>query len=170
LNPQDVFLHFTATGWTAIGSIATAVSIIALSCFNVFYLIAARKQASAAEQTLGLLQQQMVMSERPFVAIHAHYDEAIQATAVYAHNQGIGPALDVVADLLFKPGGESERSSYGVGCLAVDEKFRFLIGAESGKLISAIIGYKSISGQWWQTKVSLIGGNPSLTEVHKLDE
>ena len=85
MQPQpDVFMHFTATGWTAIGSIVGAVSIIILAVFNVFYLTAARvasraanaqadagqsaaqaaiKQAEAAEKTLSELRYQFTMHE-----------------------------------------------------------------------------------------------------------
>lgn len=80
----DVFMHLTATGWTAIGSIVGTASIIILAVFNVFYLKAARaasraahaqaeasqsaaqaasKQAEAAEKTLSELQYQFTMQE-----------------------------------------------------------------------------------------------------------
>lgn len=85
MQPQpDAFIHLTATGWTAIGSIVGAVSIITLAVFNVFYLEAARaasraanaqadtghraaeaasKQAEAAEKTLSELRYQFTMHE-----------------------------------------------------------------------------------------------------------
>jgi hypothetical protein len=67
LDQPERFLWFTGTGWTGIGSIVSAVSIAVLSGFNYFYLRAAKKQANAAQQTLNLLEQQLMMSERPFV-------------------------------------------------------------------------------------------------------
>ena len=83
-EPTEQFLRFTATGWTAIGSIVGAVSIVALAIFNVLYLKAARaasgaataqaeagqsaalaasKQAEAAEKTLSELRLQFTMQE-----------------------------------------------------------------------------------------------------------
>lgn len=168
MDQPDFFLHLNATGWTAIGSIAGAVSIIALAVFNIFYLIAARKQANAAQETLRLLQKQLLMSERPFIAVHAQYNEVISAATVYAHNQGVGPALDVEANLVFVS-NENVEHSYMVGCLAVNEKFQFLIGDKSNELVSATLRYKSISGQSWVTKVQSIGGHPLSTDVSMAD-
>ncbi len=165
VDQPEVFWHFTATGWTAIGSVVSAISILVLSGFNYFYLRAAREQADAAQQTLTLLHEQMVMSERPFVAIHSVYDEEIGVVVVRAVSQGSGPAIDVEAHLIYEPGAESGQAEYGVGCLAVGERFQFLIGQESSKLTSATLRYRSISGRRWRTTVQLIGGHPVLTKV-----
>jgi hypothetical protein len=165
VEQPETFWHFTATGWTAIGSIVSALSIILLSVFNFFYLRAARKQAEAAQETLELLHEQMVMSERPFVAIHSQYDEEIDTVIVHAVSQGSGPALDVEAHLIFKPGAQSGQAEYGLGCLAVEERFRFLIGHDSSKLTSVTLRYRSISGRRWRTSVQLIGGQAVLTTV-----
>ena len=165
VDQPEVFWHFTATGWTAIGSIVSALSIVALSFFNFFYLRVARQQADAAKQTLGLLHEQLVMSERPFVAIHSKYDQDIDTVIVHAVSQGSGPALDVDANLIFEPGAQSSHAAYGVGCLAVEERFRFLIGQESSKLASVTLRYRSISGRRWRTTVPLLGGLPVLTKV-----
>lgn len=83
-SQPDIFMHLTATGWTAIGSIVGAVSIIILAVFNVLYLKAARvasraanaqaeagqsaaqaasKQAEAADKTLSELRYQFTMHE-----------------------------------------------------------------------------------------------------------
>jgi len=61
--PSEAFLHFTTTGWTAIGSIVSAVSIVVLAIFNFLYLKAARKQAGVAEQTLRELQYQFTLQQ-----------------------------------------------------------------------------------------------------------
>jgi hypothetical protein len=165
VSQPDIFWHLTATGWTAIGSVVSAVSILLLSVFNVLYLCAAKKQAAAAQQTLGLLHEQMVMSERPFVAIHSKYDQEIDTVIVRAVSQGSGPALDVEALLVFEPGAESGQVEYGIGCLAVGEKFHFLIGQDSRKLNSAALRYRSISGRRWRTAVRIMGGHPVFTDV-----
>jgi len=140
------FLHFTATGWTALGSMVGAVSIVVLSVFNFFYVRAASRQARAAHQTLNLLEKQLMMSERPFVAIHSEYNDTLGIVTVHAINQGSGPAIDVRAHLDFKPGAESGQVEYGVGCLATEESFLFLIGENSEKLTAATLRYKSLSG------------------------
>lgn len=64
----DVFLHLTATGWTAIGAIVGAASIIALVVFNVLNLKSAwaalrvgNAQAEVAQKTLAELQYQFNM-------------------------------------------------------------------------------------------------------------
>ena len=83
-SQRDIFMHQTATGWTAIGSIVGAVSIIVLAVFNILYLKAARaasrasnaqaeagqsaaqaasKQAEAADKTLRELRYQFTMHE-----------------------------------------------------------------------------------------------------------
>lgn len=63
---NETFLHLTATGWTAVGSIVGALSVIALSFFNAFALRAANRsaretanQAAIAKQTLDALQTQI---------------------------------------------------------------------------------------------------------------
>jgi hypothetical protein len=115
--------------------------------------------------TLGLLHEQMVMSERPFVAIHSKYDQEIDTVIVRAVSQGSGPALDVEALLVFEPGAESGQVEYGIGRLAVGEKFHFLIGQDSRKLNSAALRYRSISGRRWRTAVRIMGGHPVFTDV-----
>lgn len=64
MSGPDVFWGFTATGWTAIGSIISAGSIVVLSIFNILNLNAANeaakaanKQATSAENSLKELQQ-----------------------------------------------------------------------------------------------------------------
>lgn len=165
IDQPEKFLHFTSTGWTALGSIVSAVSILVLSVFSVLNLLVVRKQANAAKKSLKLIRKQMAMAERPFVAIHSKYDEELGAPVVYAVSQGAGPALDVYAHLDFKPGAESGQSEYTVGCLAKDEKFQFLIGMNSAWLSGATLRYKSVSGQRWRTTISLLGGNSMLTKV-----
>jgi hypothetical protein len=80
----ETFLHLTTTGWTAIGSIVGALSIVALAIFNLLYLRtasaaaraaseqakagidaaeAARKQAEAAQETLRELQYQFRLQQ-----------------------------------------------------------------------------------------------------------
>jgi hypothetical protein len=44
MKMPETFLHFTGTGWTAIGSIISALSILALSIFNWLYLRETRAQ------------------------------------------------------------------------------------------------------------------------------
>ena len=48
MQTPDIFWGFTATGWTAIGSLVSAASLIALAIFNVFYLRRAHEQSKAA--------------------------------------------------------------------------------------------------------------------------
>jgi hypothetical protein len=164
-DPPEIFWRFTATGWTAIGSIFSALSIAALSVFNFFYLSAARKQADAAQKTLVLLHEQLVVSERPFVAIHSKYESETDALVVCAVSQGSGPALDVEAFLTFHPGAQSGKMEFAVGCLGVEERFRFLIGKDSINLTLITLRYRSISGRRWLTTVQLDGGQPVLTKV-----
>ena len=169
----DVFLYLTATGWTAIGSIVGAVSIIVLSFFNGLTLKAAfraaraaESQSDAAQKSLELLRSQLALTERPFVAIHSEYCEDMGANLVYAHNQGNGPALDVEASFAFDEVSK-HKHEYSIGCLAVDGRFQFLIGESSKKLSAATICYKSIAGEKWTTEVELLGGQPLVTTVAK---
>ncbi len=155
----DTFFHLTATGWAAIASIVGAVSILALSVFNWFYLVAAREAAAAASEQANLTQ-------RPFVAIHSEYCHDINACLVYAHNQGNGPALDVEAVLVYYD-PEEHKSSYGIGCLAIDGKFQFLIGKQSNDVKHVTIWYKSLNNEKWTTDVITIGGSPVATDVVK---
>jgi hypothetical protein len=46
----ETFLHLTTTGWTAIGSIVGALSIVALAIFNLLYLRTASAAARAASE------------------------------------------------------------------------------------------------------------------------
>jgi len=151
VDQPERFLWFTGTGWTAIGSIVSALSIAVLSVFNYLYLRAARKQADSAQQ--------------PFVAMHGEYDKEADVVVVHAVSQGSGPAIDVHAHLEFQPGAESGQSEYSIGCLAKEEKFWFRIGQDSSKLTSAILRYKSMSGKRWMTTVKLIGGLTIQTSV-----
>jgi len=169
MEQADKFFHLTATGWTAIGSIVGAVSILALLIFNRFYLREANRSADAAETSLDLLRDQLALTQRPFVAIHSKYCEDINANLVYAHNQGNGPALDVEVCLVFDDDDTDigRPSSYSIGCLAADGKFQFLIGATSANLARAVIWYKSIANELWTTNVALIAGSPMNTEVAK---
>jgi len=48
MQAPDTFWHFSATGWTAIGSLATALSVIVLVAFNWRFIRLARKQADAS--------------------------------------------------------------------------------------------------------------------------
>lgn len=48
-TPPETFWGFTATAWTAIGSLVSAISIVTLAAFNVFYLKAARAASRAAD-------------------------------------------------------------------------------------------------------------------------
>ena len=64
MDSPDKFFFFTATGWTAIGSIVGAASILILSVLNFLNLRAAnnaadaaREQAKAAKDSLAELQQ-----------------------------------------------------------------------------------------------------------------
>jgi len=167
----DVFFHLTATGWTAIGSIVGAASIIALSVFNVLTVQAvlratkaAESQAGTAQTSLELLRNQLALTERPFIAIHTEYCEDIEAYLVYAHNQGNGPALDVEASLVYDE-VPIRKHGYSIGCMAVDGKFQFKIGDTSKKLSAATIWYKSIVGEKWTTKIALLAGHPAITTV-----
>jgi hypothetical protein len=176
-TPPDIYWHLTATGWTAIGSIVGAVSIFALTIFNICYLSAARRQAEAseaqakaseaqagsAESSLKLLKEQLALTQRPFVAVHSEYREEFGMVVVYAHNQGNGPALDVQALLTFeKP---SSRSQYAIGSMSVDQKFHFKIGGESERLCAVVFSYKSISGEEWTTNVVTLAAHPLATSV-----
>ena len=172
-TPPDVFFHFTATGWTAIGSIVGAVSILALSIFNVLTLRAAfratraaESQSNTAQTSLELVRDQLALTERPFVAIHTEYCEDINAYLVYAHNQGNGPALDVEASLTYEE-VPIRKDLYSIGCMAVDGRFQFKIGDRSKKLSAATIWYKSIANQKWTTKATLLAGHPTITSVTK---
>jgi hypothetical protein len=171
--PPDVFWHFTATGWTAIGSIVGAASIIVLSVLNLFNLNAAfratraaESQSRAAQTSLGLLRDQLTLTERPFIAIHSEYIRDTDTYLVWAHNQGNGPALDVEVSLTFDE-IPARKSAYSIGCMPTDGKFQFKIGRESFQLSAATIWYKSITGEEWTTKVALIGGHPARTNVAK---
>lgn len=175
----DIFLHVTATGWTAIGSIIGAVSIVALSIFNVLTLRAAfratraaESQAGLAQTSLKLLRKQLTLTERPFIAIRSKYCNDIGANLVYAHNQGSGPALDVEASLTYDE-APVDLSDYTIGCLAINEEFQFLIGDRSLKLSAATFWYKSISGEKWTTQITLLAGHPVITvvmEEHQNDD
>jgi hypothetical protein len=172
-TPPDVFFHFTATGWTAIGSIVGAASIIALSIFNVLTLRAAfratraaESQSRAAQTSLELLRSQLALTERPFVAIRSEYCEDIGANLVYAHNQGNGPALDVQASLTYDD-PPLRTNGYSIGCMSVDGEFQFLIGDTSRRLTAATIWYKSIADEKWTTEIVLLGGHPVTTTVLK---
>ena len=163
IDQPERFLHLTATGWTALGTIATAIgslvaaaSIIILSKFNW--------------SSLKLLREQVMGSDRPFVTIHSHYDATAGTVLVFAHNQGAGPALDVVAELRFTPGANSQMSSYAIGSLAKDQDFQFLIGDDSEKLEFASVRYRSVSDHQWLTKVTTLGGHPYKTEIEEVAE
>jgi hypothetical protein len=177
MDQTDKFLHFTATGWTAFGSIVSAISILALSIFNWLYLIAARRaaiaaeksataaeqQATAAQTSLELLRDQLALTQRPFIAIYSEYCEEINARLVYAHNQGNGPALDLEASLVYDP--DRHQDAYGVGCLPIDGKFQFLIGERSNKLMCVVFWYKSITGEEWTTTIGMVAGSSAVTKV-----
>lgn len=69
-SATDTFAGLTATGWTAVGSIAGGISIIVLSFFNGFALraanraaVAANDQARSAAETLAALQSQIQEAE-----------------------------------------------------------------------------------------------------------
>jgi hypothetical protein len=169
----DVFLHLSATGWTAIGSIVGAATIIALSVFNVLTLRAAfratraaESQSNTAQTSLELLRGQLSLTARPFIAIHSEYCEDIETNLVYAQNQGNGPALDVEASLTYAE-VPIRKDRYSIGCMAVDGKFQFKIGNKSMKLSAATIWYKSITDEKWTTKITLLAGHPAITTVTK---
>jgi hypothetical protein len=167
----DIFFHLTATGWTAIGSIVGAASIIALSIFNVLTLRVAfratrvaESQAEIAQTGLELLRNQLSLTQRPFIAIRSKYCADIDACLVYAHNQGNGPALDVEASLEYDE-VPIRINAYSIGCMAVDEEFQFLIGDISKNLSAVTIWYKSIRDEKWTTKITLFSGMPVKTTV-----
>ena len=172
MQPQpDIFLHFTATGWTAVSSIVGIFSIIVLSWFNLLSLRAAlratkaaEKQATVGQDSLKLLRSQLALTQRPFVAVSSTYSEEIKACLIFAHNQGNGPALDVEAHLVYKDGVVNGHS-YSIGCLPIDGRFQFLIGESSNTLTAATIWYTSISGESWTTEIALIAGHPYETVV-----
>ncbi|GAC1420772.1 MAG: hypothetical protein NVSMB62_15090 [Acidobacteriaceae bacterium] len=171
----EVFFDLTATGWTAIGSMIGAVSIIVLSIFNLLTFRAAMRatraaesQAHVAQTTLELLRNQLALTQRPFIAIRSEYCADIDAHLVYAHNQGNGPALDVEASLAYDE-ITGPTHNYSIGCMAVDGEFQFKIGDRSNKLSATTIRYKSISNEKWITKVLLPGGHPCMTTVTKGD-
>jgi hypothetical protein len=67
----DLFLHLTGAAWTAIGSIVSAASVIALVAYNWKYLriareqtLAATTQANVALSTLDSLQRQLLDQEK----------------------------------------------------------------------------------------------------------
>lgn len=161
------FLHLTATAWTAIGSIAGAVSIAVLVLFNLGYLRLTGRQTTAAEASLQLLKRQMMLANRPFVALHSKYDEDINARLVYAHNQGAGPAIDVKAKLFFAD-EMMLPSSFTIGCLATNEKFQFLIGEKSNTLQKVIISYGSMEEVRWKAEFETIGGIINTTRVTEI--
>jgi 3',5'-cyclic AMP phosphodiesterase CpdA len=172
-TPPDVFFHLSATGWTAIGSIVGAASIIALSVFNVLTLRAAfratraaESQSTTAQTSLELLRDQLALTERPFIAIHSEYCKDINAYLVYAHNQGNGPALDVEASPTYDE-LTIRKDEYSIGCMALDGRFQFKIGDRSNKLSAAAIWYKSIANEKWTTKITILAGHPAITTVTK---
>jgi hypothetical protein len=64
MDSPERFLYLTATGWTAVGSIVSAGSVIVLSIFNILNLrsaneaaVAANEQAKSAASTLNELHQ-----------------------------------------------------------------------------------------------------------------
>ena len=67
----DIVFDLTATGWTAVGSIVSAVSLIVLAVFNVIYLRRAHEQSTAAldqakfaKATLETLQAQLLTQKK----------------------------------------------------------------------------------------------------------
>jgi hypothetical protein len=174
-TPPEVFFHLTATGWSAVGSIVGAASIIALAVFNVLTLRAAfratraaESQSSTAQASLGLLREQLALTQRPFIAINSEYCADIDAYLVYAHNQGNGPALDVEVSLTFDE-VPIRNGDYLIGCMPVDGNFQFRIGDTSKRLSAATIWYRSITAEDWTTKVTLLAGYPALTMVTRGD-
>jgi hypothetical protein len=165
VETPDRFFHLTATGWTAVGSIAAALSIITLVAFNWLYLRLTRKQADAAHESIQLLKRQILLANRPFVALHSEYEEEINARLVYAHNQGAGPALDVEAVLTF---GNGSSSNYGIGCLAAGQTFQFLIGENSVQLVNVRFSYRSIEGLRWEAEFTTLAGSVLTTNVEEM--
>ncbi|HKF46601.1 MAG TPA: hypothetical protein VKB38_04535 [Terracidiphilus sp.] len=49
VDVPEKFWSLSATGWTALGSIISALSVLALSIFNALFLISARRSARASE-------------------------------------------------------------------------------------------------------------------------
>jgi hypothetical protein len=145
---------------------ATGLSVV-ISAITLYYLIRyARDTRRLANDTHALAKsslQQLTSSERPFIAWTSKYHNQAEIMQVWAHNQGVGPALDVVATLYFNNGDTS--ANYVIGCLPVGQKFRFLIGDTSENLVRATFEYKSMSGQKWRTEVTLIGGSSISTQI-----
>jgi hypothetical protein len=144
---------------------------LTVSVATLFYLVRyARDTRRLANDTQTIATNsltQLTQSERPFVAVSSIYDKVIEAPLVYAHNQGVGPSLDLGATLYYDNGSSD---SYGVGCLPANGKFQFLIGAKSVSLRKAIFKYKSMSGHRWRTEIELLGGNTFSTAVISEDE
>ncbi len=104
-NPET-FLHLTATGWTAIASIGSAVSVFVLVVSNIFYLramnrqvAAANEQAAAATQALRLAedsnriaQQAVQQQRRPWVGLDDHGPGAVMVGTVKIDQNGAASA------------------------------------------------------------------------------
>ena len=56
-EPENIF-NLTATGWTAIGSVVSAASVIVLSVFNALFLRSALKQSKIMKDTATDVHQQ----------------------------------------------------------------------------------------------------------------
>ena len=54
MEPLEMFLGLTATGWTAIGSIAGALSILILCIYNSAYLATAIKRNRSPAKEHGI--------------------------------------------------------------------------------------------------------------------
>jgi hypothetical protein len=63
----ETFWGLTGTGWTAIGSIVGAISILVLSILNGFALSAARRSAEAASQQAQIAKDSLKELQRQFM-------------------------------------------------------------------------------------------------------
>jgi hypothetical protein len=156
MSPLLDLIHRNA--WNLTGLLINAATLVYL----IRYAADTKRLAVDTQKLAANSQQQLTFSERPFVAMVSSYDEEMDACLVYAHNQGVGPALDVDATLFL---GDGESPLFGVGCLPANGKFQFLIGARSKDLRRATLKYESMSGHRWRTEVVLSAGMPLSTTV-----
>ncbi len=75
MTDESTFVHLTSTAWTAVASIISAVSLVALTVFNVLYLKAARTQATAASDQAAAANKALTEAQ----ASNKLAQEAIQA-------------------------------------------------------------------------------------------
>ncbi len=90
MQTPDLFLGLTATGWTAIGSIAGALSILTLCIYNYAYLSAALRGIEVQLKSMEFQVDGIIYSYCPVLTIRKD-----QKGNDVLHNCGQGPALMV---------------------------------------------------------------------------